>query len=509
MRPQTAVIYTRVSTERQVTNASLETQEKSCLIFCEQNGWEVLRIFREEGESAKTANRPKLIAALDYCCTLDPSPDYFVVYAVDRLARRIEDHLFIRARLKAKGTKLRSATQTLGEDSTQKYLETIIAAAAEFDNSLRAEKTVAGMKTRASEGQRVWKAPIGYRNALNGARQKTMVPDPERAPLVSMAFEMFSDGLHSKSEVLRKVTDLGLRSKTGRKLTLEDFKRMLANPSYKGIISVERWGIETKGNFPPLVSEEVFNRVQLILRAKRKATGERQLNHPDFPLRNFLKCGSCGKPLTASFSTGRSKRKYAYYHCQNRNCSAPANEPRSIIEDGFRLFLEKLRCKRELVDLFRRIVSDVWEEKKRLDAEEGAIYRRQLAELEHRKTKLFDAYSGGVLRIDEYKSMKEVIEQEIAIAQIRECNSSGEDADPSELLTFAESIFSDPANFWQTCPPDQKVRLQRFLFPEGVNYKDGYYRTDSTCLLFKLLQENEAREENLVALTGIEPVFRP
>ncbi len=89
----TAVIYTRVSTDKQVGNASLETQEKACRAFCAQNGWEPLRLFREEGESAKTADRPQLLAAIDFCHQMKPSPDFFVVYAVDRLARNAEDHL--------------------------------------------------------------------------------------------------------------------------------------------------------------------------------------------------------------------------------------------------------------------------------------------------------------------------------------------------------------------------------------------------------------------------------
>lgn len=49
-----AVVYIRVSTDRQVVEgASLQTQERDCYSMCERNGWEVVRLFREEGESAK------------------------------------------------------------------------------------------------------------------------------------------------------------------------------------------------------------------------------------------------------------------------------------------------------------------------------------------------------------------------------------------------------------------------------------------------------------------------
>ena len=47
-----AVIYIRVSTSRQLENASLETQLRACREFCDRNGWSVIKVFREEGESA-------------------------------------------------------------------------------------------------------------------------------------------------------------------------------------------------------------------------------------------------------------------------------------------------------------------------------------------------------------------------------------------------------------------------------------------------------------------------
>ena len=55
-----AMIYTRVSSEEQVSNLSLDVQEKTCRDYCARNGWTVEAVYREEGESAKTANRTEL-----------------------------------------------------------------------------------------------------------------------------------------------------------------------------------------------------------------------------------------------------------------------------------------------------------------------------------------------------------------------------------------------------------------------------------------------------------------
>jgi hypothetical protein len=57
------------------------------------------------------------------------------------------------------------------------------------------------------------------------------------------------------------------------------------------------------------------------------------------------------------------------------------------------------------------------------------------------------------------------------------------------------------------CAIDQKQRLQQILFPGGLQFADGIYRTAATCLLFSLLQTIEVEKEELVAPTGIEPVI--
>jgi DNA invertase Pin-like site-specific DNA recombinase len=63
-----AVIYLRVSTEEQVENYSLDTQSDICRKEAERRSLPVLRVFREEGRSAKTiTERPTLIELLEFC----------------------------------------------------------------------------------------------------------------------------------------------------------------------------------------------------------------------------------------------------------------------------------------------------------------------------------------------------------------------------------------------------------------------------------------------------------
>ena len=82
-----AVIYIRVSTKEQTENLSLPTQLKACEEYCQRQGFEVLERFREEGESAKSADRTELQNLLKYCRTHKGKVQFVIVFNLTRFAR--------------------------------------------------------------------------------------------------------------------------------------------------------------------------------------------------------------------------------------------------------------------------------------------------------------------------------------------------------------------------------------------------------------------------------------
>src|SRR5688572_16861546 len=139
--PNTCVIYIRVSSDEQVQGTSLETQERICREYAERNDWEVKEVFVEEGKSAKTANRPMFGKALAYATNKKNKIGYFIVYKVDRFARKREDHVSVAAVLRKSGAKLRSATEPIDDSPIGKLTEGMLASYAEFDNDIRGERT--------------------------------------------------------------------------------------------------------------------------------------------------------------------------------------------------------------------------------------------------------------------------------------------------------------------------------------------------------------------------------
>jgi len=205
-----AVIYVRVSTKEQTENLSLPTQLKACEEYCERQGFKVLARFREEGESAKTADRTELQKLLQFCRKNKGAVQFVVVFNLTRFAREKYDHFALRAHLKSLGISLRSATEPIDDTSTGKLMEGVLAAFAQFDNDVRSERTRGGMKAALELGRWTFLAPLGYLNAPRSAG-RSLVLDPERAPLVRRAFQDFATGRFTKDGVRKNVIALGSR----------------------------------------------------------------------------------------------------------------------------------------------------------------------------------------------------------------------------------------------------------------------------------------------------------
>jgi site-specific DNA recombinase len=498
-----AVIYTRVSTEEQAqAGTSLDSQCAACIQFCQHHGFTVLRTFVEKGESAKTADRPALKQLLEYCRESRGRVHHVVVHKLDRFARNTLDHAALKTVFSRLDITLKSVTEPIDNTPPGRFMESIFAAFAQLDNDVRAERTTSGMKHRLLSGQWTFPPPLGYVAAKAGSA-KTIVPDPARAPLVRRAFEQFATGLETKSSVLRKVTALGLRTRAGRPVSAQTFTQTLLKPVYAGRIVVPEWDIDVPGNFEPIISAELFERVQSLLTGRQPSLAPRMRNHPDFPLRGFVMCGECNEPLTGSWSTGRNMR-YAYYHCQ----SGCTRVNKAAMEEQFITYLNQLRPRREYLRLYAEVVLDVWRRKRGDAAEVRKTLNRQLADLRDKKEKL-DAAFVFKNSIDKttYDQLKDKLQEEIAVTEMALNDAAVDELEIETLVEFAQDVVWNASNLWKQAALAEKQRFQQLLFPEGVLYHSGSYRTTATCIFFNGLELPDRAKDDLVALPGIEPGF--
>jgi len=502
-----AVIYCRVSTKEQTHNLSLPTQERFCRDYCERQGFAVARVFVEEGKSAKTTDRTRLLELLDFCREKKGLIQHVVVYRIDRFSRQQYDYVVLAAQLKKYGVTLKSVTEPISDDSTGKLMENILSSFAQFDNDVRSERTVAGMRAALERGHWTFGVPIGYRRKVDAVGKETMEADPKLAPLVTEAFKLYATGLHSKAEVLRKITAMGLRTRQGKVVTRQTFQQMLRKPIYAGLLCVPQWGIDrVKGDFESLVSEETFERVQAVLEGRSLTITPHERNHPDFPLRRFVKCGKCDTPITGSWSKGR-KQQYAYYRCRNRECLS-VKVPKDDFEQHFVKYLGDLRPKDEYVRLFKEIVLDVWKDKQGEAYTLSRAIRKQIDELQGKRQQLLDAHVyRKTLDADLYRKEDDRLAQEIALAKIEFHDAEMEEMDIEGVLGFAESMILDARRMWVEGTLEQRQRLQKVLFPKGVTYStQSGFGTAETSLFFRWLAVATEKKDALASPTGFEPV---
>lgn len=195
--------------------------------------------------------------------------------------------------------------------------------------------------------------------------------------------------------------------------------------------------------------------------------------------------------------------KCAYYRCQNRRCPSPVNVRRQDIEDGFVEFLRHQQPDAGYLRLFHKVVLDVWAGKQ---ASAVALVRKiekQMDELRERKRKLNDAFvfQQSISR-DDYAEMLAALNDELAATELNLGQARVDEVEVDKVLDFAENLLLNTAGVWQRCSLEQKQRLQQVLFPLGVEYADGLYRTQETSFLFKGLGETAKVEELDGSATG-------
>ncbi|MGB3313411.1 MAG: recombinase family protein, partial [Albidovulum sp.] len=297
--------YIRVSTQTQGEGVSLEAQKDAITAFASHNKIKLIAWF-EEKETAAKSGRPifnQMIRQL-----MQGKASGLIMHKIDRSARNLGDWAVI-SDLSDRGIDVHFATESLDFRSRGGRLTADIQAviAADYVRNLR-EETLKGMRGRMKQGLYPWGAPLGYLNN-GGGKPKTMCP--VTGPLVREALHLYATGGYSFRTLRSKLDDIGLRNRSGGKMTKQNIEAMLRNPFYCGLIVAKRTGEVHQGIHDPLISTRTFRRIQEIKagRAGKKVTRHNHL------YRGLFRCGLCDAALSPELQKG-----HVYYRCQTRGC---------------------------------------------------------------------------------------------------------------------------------------------------------------------------------------------
>ena len=348
-------IYCRKSTDsedRQVL--SLESQLAELHEKCAAQGDIEIVDTYAESMSAKAPGRPlfnEMISRIQ-----QGEAEGILAWHPDRLSRNSVDAGLIIYLLDRKIIQdLKFASYTFHDTPEGKLMLSTILSFSKYYSDALSKNVKRGNKTKLANGWWPNTAPLGY---LNCKDTRTIIPDPERFPLVKQLWELMLTGCYTPAMLLKKARDeWGLctpkrKLQGGRPLSHSGLYRLLRNPFYTGLF---RWnGQLYQGKHEPMVSLADFERVQTMLDGKRTKPHTPK-DKPSFTYTGLLSCGECGCMITAERKTNRFGSKYIYYHCTHRktehDCRQGSVELRQL-ETQIIQFLETITIPDELHELF-------------------------------------------------------------------------------------------------------------------------------------------------------------
>ena len=156
--------------------------------------------------------------------------------------------------------------------------------------------------------------------------------------------------------------------------------------------------------------------MQAVLSGRVPSTTPQQRAHPDFPLRAFVRCESCGRGLTGSWSKGRSEY-YAYYHCRP-GCRA-VNVTKAKLEGLFADELALLQPTPGYMRLLKESVLQIWTARKAAVREEVANADRAAKSIQDKLDRLDEAFLfERSIDIETYDRYAEKLREELTLARI-------------------------------------------------------------------------------------------
>lgn len=495
-----AVIYCRVSTKEQVDEGnSLVTQERLCREYALNQGLEIAEIFIEKGESAKTADRKELQRMLAYCGDRKEAVNAVIAYKIDRISRNIADYSYIKVKLKRYNIEIKSVSEHFEDTPAGRFMENIIANVSQFDNEVRTERSVGGMREAVQEGRYVWKAPLGYSNVKIG--NKANIAPNEMAPLVREAFELISQRRYSSEVIRLMMKEKGLTNNAGGAVSRGYFFRLLRNPLYKGII--KNFGLVVNATFETFIPEPLFDDVQAALKGRKNVIKQYLKENPDFPLRRFV-LNEDGKQLTGYWSKGKTK-KYPYY-----SFHLPGTTIRKeLLEQKFIAFLSQFAFDTSHLNALKEYLEKHFGKRTVNDAHVSAAIHKRIDEINQQIDVLIDLHGKGSISENSFELRVKRLESENE--ELREVSKAAvnENININDLIKYSAQVLQAPHLFWEKSSLEIRRKFQEFDFPKGIVFDGVNLRTPKICSVFKLKLLIDESKFPKVTPRGIEPRFNP
>lgn len=513
------IIYCRVSSDEQAENTSLDYQERVIRAYCNNHRYNVITCHREDF-SAKhyDMKRPEMKKIYTYCKKHRKAVDAIYFLRWDRFTRSAEFAFKYIREFREMGIEVNSVENPIDFNSADwATLIGVYCGNAQSENTKISRRTKAGMQEHLEKGEWTHKAPYGYINVRTSKTSTHIEINPQTALWVKLVFEEVARGVETATSIWAKY------HKQGMSIQQSAYLAMLRNRFYIGEIWVPEYDDKpahyVKAVHEPLISVDIFNKVQDNLDGKRKGTPkvDKTVN-PDFFLRKFLVCPVCGHALTASNSRGNGG-VYGYYHCckDGKHLRVKSDKANRTFLD----YMHNLKPHNAIIQLYNAFLMDALEEQNRCSKDEISKLQIELNKIKTRKTTAEDKYLDGELSSESYASICNRFENEIKkIENEIEMLQTIKNKDIAKKMEYGVNLLSNMDIFLGEAPVEMRIKLLGSIFSEKIEFDGINYRTNNynKVLDYIYLQNSELQGlkekdgENfstlsvLVPETGVEPV---
>ncbi|MBB6053958.1 recombinase family protein [Armatimonas rosea] len=459
---QTAAIICRVSSKEQEDGYSLDAQEHLLRDFSTKRGFDVPLMLRLSETASKHLRRKKFKAFMDEVNRT--KIQHIVVEKVDRLTRSglkegvmIDDWLETDANRHLHCVKDGIDLHKFSRSGDKLNWGMRVVLAKNYTDNLREEIR---KSTDAMLRQGIWpnKTPIGYiRNKANP--RSPIQLDPVRAPLIAQMFSLYDTGEWSVQRLSEHLYKEGLRTKMDRQIYSSHIHLMLKDPFYVGKMLFE--GKLWEGVHPPIVSHELFDRVQRRINRPNMGVGATLKQRHDHLYRGLVFCSGCGKRLTWEIQKG-----HTYGYCrQKKSCTERASIREDALDSELLPYLDAFTLTTPKMAEWLRIALKAAHQDERSRHEESREeLERLLSKADQRLSRLLDMRIDDSITEQDFDRKKHEISHDKELIIERLSNVSERQMGFMDDISTLISLTQNCAIQFSQASPDRKRTVLRKMF---------------------------------------------
>ena len=385
-----AGIYVRVSTEEQSREGfSLKEQEERLKEFCNFKRYEIYKIYKDAGISAKNDKRPAYQEMMSD--VKSKNINVIVAFKLDRLTRSVYDIEKLMKTVNDYECDIDCmADESNTTTSNGRMVMRIMTSVSQNEIEKCSERTKFGMVGAIKSGHIPNRTPLGFKRI-----DKKLVPDLITKDVIVRVFDLYLEGKSHQT-----IANIYNKEKVLGRTNWYDstIQKILSNELYKGdFVNGKRTKHPTyyENVVEPIVSKEKWESCQY----QKQRNARHYERTATYLFTNKLKCSKCGCFLGGSATTKPNGKKYYYYKCEH--CKTYFNE--SDIETSLFVLMNELVKEDELLNNYYTPFIKSKLENNQID------FDKQIKELDKQMDRIKNAYIKGILKINDFdKEIKHI-----------------------------------------------------------------------------------------------------